>query len=66
MAPLKFAANLSWLYTDLPFLDRFEAAAADGFQGVECLFPHEHPTAELAARLRAELPTHPCDGGAVP
>jgi 2-dehydrotetronate isomerase len=53
MAPLKFAANLSWLYTDLPFLDRFEAAAADGFQGVECLFPHEHPTAELAARLRA-------------
>lgn len=49
---LKFAANLSWLYTDLPFLDRFEAAARDGFQGVECLFPHEHPTAEVAARLR--------------
>ncbi|HEX5355801.1 MAG TPA: 2-oxo-tetronate isomerase [Aquabacterium sp.] len=50
---LKFAANLSWLYTDLPFLDRFEAAARDGFQGVECLFPHEHPAAEVAARLRA-------------
>lgn len=49
---LKFAANLSWLYTDLPFLDRFAAAAADGFQGVECLFPHEHPSAEIAARLR--------------
>lgn len=43
--PLKFAANLSWLYTDLPFLDRFEAAARDGFKGVECLFPHEHPQA---------------------
>ena len=49
---LKFAANLSWLYTDLPFLDRFEAAAADGFQGVECLFPHEHDEAEIEARLR--------------
>lgn len=49
---LKFAANLSWLYTDLPFLDRFEAAARDGFKGVECLFPHEHPTTEIQARLR--------------
>lgn len=48
---LRFAANLSWLYTDLPFLDRFEAAARDGFKGVECLFPHEHPRAEVAARL---------------
>lgn len=50
---LRFAANLSWLYTDLPFLDRFEAAAADGFAGVECLFPHEHPAAEVRARLQA-------------
>ena len=50
---LRFAANLSWLYTELPFLDRFEAAARDGFTGVECLFPHEHPQAEIAARLRA-------------
>jgi 2-dehydrotetronate isomerase len=50
--PLNFAANLSWLYTDLPFLDRFEAAAHDGFKGVECLFPHEHPAQEIAARLR--------------
>lgn len=49
---LKFAANLSWLYTDLPFLDRFEAAARDGFRGVECLFPHEHPAHEITARLR--------------
>lgn len=51
-APLRFAANLSWLYTDLPFLDRFQAAAQDGFKGVECLFPHEHPREEVAARLR--------------
>jgi hydroxypyruvate isomerase len=49
---LRFAANLSWLYPDLPFLDRFEAAARDGFEGVECLFPHEHDTTELQARLR--------------
>jgi 2-dehydrotetronate isomerase len=52
MTMLNFAANLSWLYTELPFLDRFEAAARDGFKGVECLFPHEHPTAEIQARLR--------------
>jgi hydroxypyruvate isomerase len=51
--PLQFAANLSWLYTDLPFLDRFEAAARDGFRGVECLFPHEHPVDELSARLQS-------------
>jgi hydroxypyruvate isomerase len=49
---LKFAANLSWLYTDLPFLDRFAAAAQDGFTGVECLFPHEHPTPAVLSRLR--------------
>lgn len=52
LSALRFAANLSWLYTDLPFLDRFEAAARDGFHGVECLFPHEHPRTEVAARLR--------------
>ena len=50
--PLKFAANLSWLYLDRPFLERFQAAAADGFRGVECLFPHEHPPSEIQARLR--------------
>lgn len=49
---LRFAANLSWLYTDLPFLDRFAAAARDGFAGVECLFPHEHPLADIQTRLR--------------
>lgn len=51
-APLRFAANLSWLYTEQPFLDRFAAAARDGFTGVECLFPHEHPIEEVSARLR--------------
>ncbi len=49
----KFAANLSMLYTEHGFLDRFAAAAADGFKAVEYLFPYEYPAAELAARLRA-------------
>ncbi|HIN63566.1 MAG TPA: hydroxypyruvate isomerase, partial [Candidatus Obscuribacterales bacterium] len=35
----KFAANLSMLFTELPFLDRFQAAADAGFKGVEFLFP---------------------------
>ena len=35
------------------FLDRFAAAAADGFKAVEYLFPYEYPAAELAARLKA-------------
>lgn len=48
----KFAANLSFLYTELPFLDRFAAAAEDGFAGVEFLFHYEHPAAEIARRLR--------------
>lgn len=49
----QFAANLSWLYPHLPFLDRFEAAATDGFKAVEYLAPYSWPAAELAARLRA-------------
>ena len=49
----KFAANLSMMYTELPFLERFEAAARDGFRAVEYLFPYAHPAAELAARLKA-------------
>ena len=48
----RFAANLSMLYTELPFLDRFEAAARDGFQGVEFLFPYAFAPEEIAARLR--------------
>lgn len=48
----RFAANLSMLYAEHPFLDRFAAAAADGFRAVEFLFPYEHPPAEVARRLR--------------
>jgi 2-dehydrotetronate isomerase len=49
----QFAANLSMMYTDLPFLDRFEAAAKDGFKAVEYLFPYAFDASELAARLSA-------------
>ena len=49
----RFAANLSMLYPELDFLDRFEAAARDGFRAVEYLFPYAYPPGELAARLRA-------------
>jgi hydroxypyruvate isomerase len=48
----RFAANLSMLYNEHAFLDRFAAAARDGFQAVEYLFPYEYPVAELGARLR--------------
>ncbi|MBA3056845.1 MAG: hydroxypyruvate isomerase family protein [Gammaproteobacteria bacterium] len=48
----RFAANLSFLYPELPFLARFEAAARDGFQAVEFLFPYAWPQRELAERLK--------------
>ncbi|WP_454763809.1 2-oxo-tetronate isomerase [Cupriavidus campinensis] len=47
----RFAANLSMMYTEHDFLDRFAAAAADGFQAVEYLFPYDHPAAEIRKRL---------------
>ncbi len=47
----RFAANLSMMYTEVPFLDRFEAAARDGFTAVEYLFPYEHAPADIARRL---------------
>ncbi len=49
----RFAANLSFLFTELPFLERFEAAAKAGFRAVEYLNPFEAPKAEIAARLQA-------------
>ena len=49
----RFAANLSFLFQDLPFLDRFEASAKAGFKAVEFLFPYEFPKEDIAARLKA-------------
>lgn len=48
----KFAANLTMMYNELSFLDRFAAAAGDGFKGVEFLFPYAHPADELKLRLQ--------------
>ncbi len=48
---LKFCANLSYLFTDLPFLDRFEAAAKAGFEGVELLSPYEVSAKAIRERL---------------
>ena len=47
----RFAANLSFMYNEHGFLERFAAAARDGFRAVEYLFPYEHPARELKARL---------------
>ncbi|TSJ60522.1 hydroxypyruvate isomerase [Starkeya sp. 3C] len=49
----RFAANLTMLFNEVPFLDRFEKAAAAGFTGVEYLFPYDFPVEELVARLKA-------------
>ena len=48
----KFSANLTFLYTDLPLLDRFAAARKSGFAGVEYMSPYEETKDDLVARLR--------------
>jgi hydroxypyruvate isomerase len=47
----RFAANLSLMFGELPFLDRFAAARAAGFTAVEFLFPYDYPAQEIARRL---------------
>lgn len=52
----RFAANLSMMFTEWDFLDRFAAAADHGFTAVEFLFPYAHDPDEIARRLaRASL-----------
>ncbi|WP_024517290.1 2-oxo-tetronate isomerase [Bradyrhizobium sp. Tv2a-2] len=48
----RFAANLTMMFNEVPFLDRFEAAAEAGFTAVEFLFPYDHPADEVGARLK--------------
>src|SRR3954462_11135361 len=48
----RFAANLTMMFTEVPFLDRFEAAAKAGFTAVEFLFPYDHPAQAIGERLR--------------
>jgi hydroxypyruvate isomerase len=67
----RFAANLTMLFTELPFIERFEAAAKAGFKAVEYLFPYAHDKKDLTAALRANglqqvlhnLPAGNWDGG---
>jgi len=47
----KLAANLTMLYNEVDFLDRFDAAAESGFAGVEYLFPYAYPKEQIAERL---------------
>ena len=49
----QIAANLTMLFNEVPFLDRFEAAAKAGFKAVEFQVPYDYPGAELKARLDA-------------
>lgn len=47
----KFAANLTLMYNECDFLDRFVAAAADGFKGIEFLFPYSFTAGDIQVRL---------------
>jgi hydroxypyruvate isomerase len=49
----RFAANLTMLFTEVPFLDRFERAAQAGFTAVEFLFPYAYGAADIKQRLDA-------------
>ena len=67
----KLAANLTMLYNEAPFLDRFALAAQDGFKAVEFLFPYAFPAEDIRQRLDANglqlvlhnLPAGNWDGG---
>jgi hydroxypyruvate isomerase len=49
----RFNANLSWLFQEKPFSDRFAAAASAGFTGIEILFPYDQPASEIRSALRS-------------
>jgi hydroxypyruvate isomerase len=62
----KFAANLTMLFDEVPFLDRFESAAKAGFEAVEFLFPYAYPAEEIRQRLddhRLKLVLHNLPAG---
>jgi len=49
----RFNANLTWLFQEKPFLERFAAAAQAGFTGIEILFPYDHPASEIRSALQS-------------
>ena len=56
----RFAANLTLMFNEVPFLDRFEAAAKAGFTAVEFLFPYAHPVEAIGKRLHGNDLTQAC------
>ena len=50
---MRFSANLSFLFQEIPLYERIDAAAEHGFRGVEYMFPYDYDVAELKRRLRA-------------
>jgi len=62
----RFAANLTMLFNEVPFLERFERAAAAGFTAVEFLFPYAYDAQEIQALLqrhRLQLVLHNLPAG---
>ena len=50
---VQFAANLSMMFNEVDFLDRFAAAAGAGFKGIEYLFPYDFEAKEIAGKLNS-------------
>ena len=49
---LRFAANIGFLYQELPFVERIAAAARDGFHAVECHWPFEFSRSQIASAIQ--------------
>ena len=50
----RFSANLTFLFNEVPFLERFTEAALAGFRAVEFAFPYDYQAKELASRIKAQ------------
>jgi hydroxypyruvate isomerase len=48
----RLAASVSWMFAELPFLDRFSAAARSGFEGVECHYPYDIPASAVGCAIK--------------
>src|ERR1700753_1486728 len=55
---LRLSANLTFLFNELDFLDRFEAASRHNFAGVEFMFPYSYPKEKLVELLQKYQLTH--------
>ena len=61
----RFAANLSMMFNEVPFMERFARAAANGFTGVEFLFPYDFEPEAIAAELKYRFAGGEIAGGLV-